>query len=241
MRSTTLAALLLLAILLLPGTAAAQDVVNCGDFTYQDEAQAVLDQDRSDPNGLDADADGIACEDLPSRGSPVPPTDPPAEEPAGDQFDCDDFADQEEAQIVLDQDRSDPNGLDADADGIACEEPPAGAPGTGPADASAGDLFDCDDFDDQAEAQVVLDQDRSDPNGLDGDADGIACEDLPSRTPEEEPTEASTGGIRVPSRVDAGGGGANSEGLARGVAPLVLLAAMGIAATATARRARADR
>lgn len=40
---------------------------NCRDFTYQEDAQAVLDQDKSDPNGLDADHDGIACESLPHR------------------------------------------------------------------------------------------------------------------------------------------------------------------------------
>jgi Excalibur calcium-binding domain len=47
--------------------AAAQDVFNCSDFTYQEEAQAVFDRDPSDPNNLDADNDGIACESLPSR------------------------------------------------------------------------------------------------------------------------------------------------------------------------------
>jgi Excalibur calcium-binding domain len=49
--------------------AAAQDVFNCSDFTYQEDAQAVFDRDRSDPNNLDADNDGIACENLPSRGN----------------------------------------------------------------------------------------------------------------------------------------------------------------------------
>ncbi len=37
------------------------------DFTYQEEAQAVYNRDPSDPNGLDADNDGIACESLPPR------------------------------------------------------------------------------------------------------------------------------------------------------------------------------
>ncbi|MCW2677503.1 MAG: uncharacterized protein JWR70_2543 [Modestobacter sp.] len=50
------------------GTAGAADL-NCSDFTTQAEAQAVLDQDRSDPNGLDRDKDGIACETLASGGS----------------------------------------------------------------------------------------------------------------------------------------------------------------------------
>lgn len=47
--------------------ASAQDVYNCDDFTYQEEAQAVYDADTSDPNGLDGDNDGIACEALPSQ------------------------------------------------------------------------------------------------------------------------------------------------------------------------------
>ena len=53
----------------LTGTAFAADVYNCGNFTYQEEAQAVYDQDKSDPNRLDGDDnDGRACESLPSNG-----------------------------------------------------------------------------------------------------------------------------------------------------------------------------
>lgn len=40
--------------------------------------------------------------------------------------------------------------------------------------------LDCGDFDTQEEAQEVLDADPSDPHGLDGDGDGVACEHLPS-------------------------------------------------------------
>ncbi|MFJ4675590.1 MULTISPECIES: excalibur calcium-binding domain-containing protein [unclassified Kitasatospora] len=40
--------------------------LNCSDFTTQPQAQAVLDADPSDPNHLDTDNDGIACEDLPA-------------------------------------------------------------------------------------------------------------------------------------------------------------------------------
>jgi hypothetical protein len=43
------------------------DLYDCGDFTYQEDAQRVYDRDPSDPYGLDADNDGIACEDLPHR------------------------------------------------------------------------------------------------------------------------------------------------------------------------------
>jgi hypothetical protein len=83
-----------------------------GGFAYQEEAQAVLEADPSDPNGLDDNGDGIACENLPDRESPFPRTGKLA---------CIDFvtfASQAEAQAVLD---ADPNGLDADDDGVACE------------------------------------------------------------------------------------------------------------------------
>lgn len=38
------------------------DAYNCPDFASQADAQAVLRADPSDPNRLDADKDGIACE-----------------------------------------------------------------------------------------------------------------------------------------------------------------------------------
>lgn len=39
--------------------------LDCADFASQGEAQAVYDADPSDPHGLDADGDGVACETLP--------------------------------------------------------------------------------------------------------------------------------------------------------------------------------
>ncbi len=39
---------------------------DCAEFAHQEEAQGVLEADPSDPFGLDADGDGVACEDLPS-------------------------------------------------------------------------------------------------------------------------------------------------------------------------------
>jgi hypothetical protein len=53
--------------------AAAQDL-NCSSFATQEEAQAVLNSNPSDPNNLDGDNDGSACEDLPSGGNVI--TDP---------------------------------------------------------------------------------------------------------------------------------------------------------------------
>jgi micrococcal nuclease len=46
-----------------PGTPAGD--LNCSDFATQPEAQAALNSDPSDPNNLDADNDGVACESLP--------------------------------------------------------------------------------------------------------------------------------------------------------------------------------
>jgi hypothetical protein len=91
-----------------------------------------------------------------------------------DQFDCESFGgSQEAAQAELESDPSDPSNLDADNDGIACEELNGGTEGG----AQGGDL-DCADFATQAEAQAEFDADTSDPNRLDADNDGIACEDL---------------------------------------------------------------
>jgi len=43
----------------------AQDQYDCAEFDSQQEAQRVLARDPSDPNNLDADNDGKACEDYP--------------------------------------------------------------------------------------------------------------------------------------------------------------------------------
>lgn len=52
------------------GPVSAQDVLNCDDFQFQEDAQAVYNADQSDPNGLDGnDNDGFVCESLPSRGT----------------------------------------------------------------------------------------------------------------------------------------------------------------------------
>jgi hypothetical protein len=65
---------------LLPPTASAIDY-DCSDFATQEEAQEYLLP--GDPYRLDADNDGIACEDLPSAGGgggnpqPAPPPPPP--------------------------------------------------------------------------------------------------------------------------------------------------------------------
>ena len=101
----------------------------------------------------------------------------PTPDPSVDK-DCGDFRSQAEAQAELERDPSDPNNLDGDGDGVACETYPYGdSGGTG----GGGDL-DCADFATQQEAQAVLERDSSDPNRLDADNDGIACETYPYGT-----------------------------------------------------------
>lgn len=77
---TTAAAVVLAAAMCFPlaGVALAQDL-DCADFQTQVQAQAVYDQNPSDPNGLDRDKDGVACEALPggapgSGEGPSPPS-----------------------------------------------------------------------------------------------------------------------------------------------------------------------
>jgi len=52
-----------------PVSAYGANIYNCSDFSTQEEAQSVLDADSSDPNHLDGDSDGVACESLPSDSS----------------------------------------------------------------------------------------------------------------------------------------------------------------------------
>jgi micrococcal nuclease len=67
--------------------------------------------------------------------------------------------------------------------------PPAGTPAATPAPSSGfsantyvgqGNAYNCSDFRSQADAQAVLRAAPSDPNQLDSDKDGIACESLPA-------------------------------------------------------------
>ncbi|CAA9293147.1 MAG: hypothetical protein AVDCRST_MAG93-4053 [uncultured Chloroflexia bacterium] len=53
--------------------------------------------------------------------------------------------------------------------------------------------LDCVDFATQGGAQAVYDQDPSDPNTLDGDDDGVACETLITATPKQGPLPQSGG------------------------------------------------
>lgn len=52
---------------------------NCSDYATQEEAQAAFNADPSDPEGLDRDNDGIACETRPKAGATPRPTTPRTE------------------------------------------------------------------------------------------------------------------------------------------------------------------
>jgi len=52
-------------VLASPAVAAADK--DCADFQYQEDAQAYLNAHPGEPDGLDRDNDGVACETLPSR------------------------------------------------------------------------------------------------------------------------------------------------------------------------------
>ena len=72
-----------------------------------------------------------------------------------------------------------------------------------------GDLYDCDDFQYQEDAQRVYDRDPSDPYGLDGPIgeafdgiEGVACEDLPHRPNSGDPAGDQYGSKTPPGPVD---------------------------------------
>lgn len=139
-RMLLLAALCMTLSTAFASAALAQDEFDCADFATQEEAQAVYDEDTSDPSGLDGPIgtgftgeEGVACEELPSgetgtdmsvepaaETSAEPSASPTAADPRVG-LDCDDYGAQEEAQAAVAADPSDPNVLDRDNDGVACE------------------------------------------------------------------------------------------------------------------------
>ena len=102
---------------------------------------------------------------------------------------CGDFVNQAAAQVALDADPDDPNGLDLDLDGVACETPfvtsvvPTALPTATPIAPASQDGRDvnCVDFTYQEDAQVIFDRIAGDPYNLDPSGDGLACSSLPSR------------------------------------------------------------
>jgi Excalibur calcium-binding domain len=104
--------------------------------------------------------------------------------------------------------------------------------------ASAFDL-NCADFPSQAEAQAVYDANPSDPNNLDEDDDGQACEDHPYGT---TGTTGTTGQVATPPAGGVATGDGSTADSDTAVLPFVVgglgLAAAGSAAVAARRTAR---
>ncbi|MCC2333304.1 hypothetical protein [Cellulomonas wangsupingiae] len=66
-RALVLAAAAAVVVVPATGASAVSTDVDCVDFTYQEDAQDHLDGQIGDPDRLDSDGDGIACETLPYR------------------------------------------------------------------------------------------------------------------------------------------------------------------------------
>lgn len=154
----------LVAVLAPSAVATAQADLNCADFAYQEDAQDVYDADPTDPNGLDADNDGIACEDRPHRPAAVtttttttvPDTTPTT---GADSSGCN------------------PNYSGACVPVLVEDVDCAGGTGNGPA------------FVEETNFEVV----GEDIFGLDADGDGIACEvDLVIEDPPLTPSSVAT-------------------------------------------------
>ena len=93
-----LAALAMAATLVFAPMAMAQDDLNCADLSEAEE-QSVFAADPSDPNNLDANDNGVPCEDdTTDNGSYVPPADDdpsrPADGPDDVQYGPDDVIDE---------------------------------------------------------------------------------------------------------------------------------------------------
>ncbi|QIN77864.1 hypothetical protein GBA65_04290 [Rubrobacter marinus] len=171
---------------------AEEDVFDCADFATRTGAQALLGPE--DDSKLDDDGDGKACEIGPD-GKAEDGTKLAAK--TGGDLDCIDFPSQEAAQAKLKAKPSDPDGLDLDNSGVACQIVPVpyedGASDRTPvAAAKSKAKLDCADFEYQQEAQMILLRDEADPNGLDEDGNGLACEEeLESFAANEEVVEAA--------------------------------------------------
>lgn len=152
------------------------DVYECEDFPSQAAAQAFLRRYPHDPSELDTNRDGIACESnaAPRDLNPVLHVDPAVTA----------------TPIVLLTATRSPTPTTTRTPTRTATRTPTRTP-------KALNAYACrvEDFASQAEAQAFYRQYPDDPSRLDGDRDGIACEDLPGpfdRTPVASPTPTRT-------------------------------------------------
>jgi hypothetical protein len=141
--------------------------LDCEDFQTQEEAQAVYDQDPSDPNNLDPNKDGIACALLPSANGDAAPV-AEAQQSNGDT---------QQSRQERRQNRNNNNEATATPENTNKknknnkQETPAAA-------------ATCADYATQEDAQAAFDADPQGLAALDPDGNGIACEELITPTPE---------------------------------------------------------
>jgi hypothetical protein len=209
--------------------------LDCADFATQRGAQAVLSQAslsaQEDRFGLDEDGDGVACEN--GDGGVAEDGTLLGADTSGDR-DCNDWPSQKAAQAHLRANPSDPYKLDPDRNGVACEFLAApykdDAIDTTPVvGARSGADLGCENFEFQQEAQAVYLRDESDPNKLDEDGDGLACEGIPileSNAEEVLAADAKSAGAPPPSAA-LGGTSPRGDGIVElplGLAALFLTA-----------------
>jgi excalibur calcium-binding domain-containing protein len=203
---------------------ALQDTLNCSDFTTQAEAQAALLEDPSDPNGLDNNGNGIACEEFFQTNPDATP--PPAANNKKNNTKKNKQNQQNAAETPTPTPEAAANGAKQNGQNAKNQtknqnknqgnaknqETPTPTPeANGNANGNAKknnknnknnaaetptpeatraaatsvrrvlEDVDCIDFQFQEDAQIVLDLDPSDPYNLDPNHDGIACSSLPHR------------------------------------------------------------
>ena len=188
------------ALLALSGTAHAVDQ-NCSDFAYQEDAQAALDADPSDPNNLDSNHDGVACETLPHRPTAGTSSDettsttetattdtattttPPAALVAADSSTTvttdatsTDTTTGTDTTTATDVTSATSTTTTDTATTTSDSDDSSSGSDSDSSSTSSGDGKDCADFASQADAEAALAAEPSDPDNLDADDDGIACE-----------------------------------------------------------------
>ena len=196
------------ALLVLPGMAHAKDL-DCRNFATQEEAQAYLNAHPGDPDNLDSNGDGVACETRPHLlvGGPTTTTRTTTTTPpvmstttttalAGATTTNTTTSTTEGATTST---RATSTTTTTTAESDSNSDSDSGDSSSGTSDNDR----DCADFASQADAQAVLDADLTDPEGLDADLDGIACEDHFGGAGQQVQVHPSGG-------VDTGGGPAGA-------------------------------
>ncbi len=150
--------------------------VTCADFATAEEAQAAFDADPAGLAALDADGNGIACEEL-LAAAPAE-TEEPAQEPRRNRRNQEVEPTPVEVDVVVDEPEPRRNRRNQEEEPAATE-----VVVDEPESVTIQEDFDCVDFEFQEEAQEVFDQDPTDPYNLDPNGDGFACSSLPSSSP----------------------------------------------------------